>query len=271
VINYHLAGKGQTGLCVDLGCGHGVVSRALAPNFDRIIGTDPSEVMVKQASSSTKEPNVEFRQGSAEDLDFLDDGSVDLVVAGQAAHWFDFSKVWPVLQRKVRKGGTLAFWGYKDHYFVDYPKATKILDHYCYGPGEDLLGMYWEQPGRNILRDRLHAIVPPESEWHDLRRVEYEPGTNGPGSGTLGEKLMYRRLSLGQLEGYGRTFSSFHGWQEAHPARKSRADGGPGDVVDEMFEVMLEAEPEWKKEGDNWREKEVEVEWGSAILMARKK
>jgi ubiquinone/menaquinone biosynthesis C-methylase UbiE len=71
--------------------------------------------MIKQARSSTKETNVEFREASAEDLGFVEDGSVDLVVAGQAAHWFDYSKVWPSLTRKVRSGGTIAFIGYKDH------------------------------------------------------------------------------------------------------------------------------------------------------------
>lgn len=171
----------------------------------------------------------------------------------------------------MRKGGTLAFFGYKDHSFVDYPKATKILDHYCYGPGKNLLGMYWEQPGRNILRDRYRDIVPPESEWESVERLEYEPGLNGPNTGTLGERLMHKRLTLGELEGYGRTFSSFHAWQEVFPEKKSRSEGGPGDVIDEMFDVMREAELDWKKEGEDWREKVVEVEWGSVILMARKK
>lgn len=68
-----------------------------------------------------------------------------------------------------------------------------------------------------------------------------------------------------------RTFSALHGWQEAHPERISRDKGGPGDLVDEMFDEMLEAEPEWKKEGDKWMEKVVEVEWGSYILMARRR
>src|SRR3954468_12576079 len=35
---------------------------------------------------------------------------------------------------------------------------------------------------------------------------------------------------------YIRTSSSFHGWQEAHPDRKSRSSGGNGDCIDELFE-----------------------------------
>jgi len=225
--------------------------------------------MIAQAkSSSAQYPNIEFRQASAEDLGFVEDGTLDMVVAGQAAHWFDYSKVWPELGRKMRKGGTLAFWGYKDNVFVEYPGATKVLDEYCYG--KDTMGPFWEQPGRNMLRDKLRAVVPPERDWEDVRRIEYEPVTRGKGSGE-GEVLMERRLKLGEMEGYMRTFSCFHNWAAAYPDRKARNEGGEGDIVDEMFDKMLEVEPEWKAAGENWRDLEVENEWGSYILLAKKK
>lgn len=267
VLAYH---QGPRNFAVDLGCGHGTISRTLSPSFTRVIGTDPSSRMIAQATSTTTEPNISFHAGYAQDLDFIPDGTVDLVCAGQAAHWFDYAKVWPVLAAKLRSGGTLAFWGYKDNYFADYPAATKVLDHYCYAPGVDLMGEFWEQPGRNILREKLRDIQPPADTWRDVTRIEYEPGTKGTGSG-VGEVLMSKRMKLGEMEGYVRTFSAFTNWSEAHPERKARADGGVGDVVDEMFEKMLEVEPEWKKEGENWRDKTVENEWGSVILLARKK
>ena len=37
---------------------------------------------------------------------------------------------------------------------------------------------------------------------------------------------MHRRLKLGEMEGYGRTFSSYHNWMAAHPEVKARKDGG---------------------------------------------
>jgi len=266
VLSYH---RGPKNLALDLGCGHGLISRELSSSFTHVLGTDPSPVMVTQAqSSSTKYTNVEFKQGTAEDLSEIKDGSLDMVVAGQAAHWFDYSKVWPELRKKVRQGGTLAWWGYKDNYFVDYPVATKILDHYCYD--ESTMGPFWEQPGRSILRDLYHAIRLPQDDWEDIQRIKYQPKTEGKGSGK-GEVLMQRRLKLGEVEGYARTFSSFHNWAAEHPDRKARKDGGEGDIVDEMFDKMIEAEPDWKKQGDKWRDFEVENEWGSIILLARKK
>ncbi|KAE8441565.1 hypothetical protein EG329_004684 [Mollisiaceae sp. DMI_Dod_QoI] len=260
VLSYH---RGPSSLLLDLGCGHGLISRELSPSFTRVLATDPSSSMITQASSTTSPiqyPNIEFKQASAEDLSFIPDGTLDMVVAGQAAHWFDYSKVWPELSRKVRSGGTVAFWGYKDNIFVDHPEATRLLDYYCYG--EKTMGPYWEQPGRQILRDKYREIVPPVNEWGDVERVVYEPGTEGKGSGE-GELLMGRRLKLGEVEGYLRTFSSYHNWKAGN--------GGERDIVDVMFEEMVEAESEWKKAGDKWRDVEVENEWGSVILMARKK
>jgi ubiquinone/menaquinone biosynthesis C-methylase UbiE len=74
--------------------------------------------------------NVTYREASAESLPFLMEEEVDMVVAGQAAHWFDLPRLRPEMNRIMRKGGTLAFWGYKDHVFVDYPRATDILNQY---------------------------------------------------------------------------------------------------------------------------------------------
>lgn len=175
------------------------------------MATDPSPTMITQAikTGPTTIKNILYRQAFAESLPFVADGSVDTVVAGQAAHWFDYSRVWPELKRTVRKEGTLAFWGYKDHVFVDYPKASAIWDRICYGDnGESAMGKYWEQPGRNILRNWLRDVVPPDSDWQMVTRLEYEPGTLGANSG-VGRRWMHKRLTLGELMGYGRYVS---GW-----------------------------------------------------------
>ncbi|KAK8210114.1 trans-aconitate methyltransferase 1 [Zalaria obscura] len=138
----------------------------MAPLFENVIGTDPSDPMIKRANEQTpkdKYPNVSYQSASAEDSPFLEAGSVDLVVAAQAAHWFDYPRLFPELSRVVRKGGTLAFFGYKDHVFVDSPRATEILNHYGYGMEKELLGPYWQQPGRSITLNKLRAVQPPEN------------------------------------------------------------------------------------------------------------
>lgn len=108
--------------------------------FKRIVGVDPSAKMIASARESASQDaqttntanlgRFEYVQGDAENLSFLEDGSVDLLIAGsseaalcnlpelkesiaylaQACHWFDWSKMWPETARVLRKGGTAAFW-----------------------------------------------------------------------------------------------------------------------------------------------------------------
>ena len=237
-------------------------SFVLQPN-----ATDPSEGMIKQAQQSTPKdqyPHVEFHVASAESLPFLETNSVDMVVAGQAAHWFDFPKVFTELKRVVRQGGTMAFWGYKDHVFVDYPRATDLTNHYAYDLDNDKLGPYWSQPGRSYLQDKLRVIKPPDNDWEDIERIEYEPGTAGGASGE-GTMSMNTRISIAQCKEYMRTWSSYHGWKETHKGMQARSKRGEGDVVDELFDKIAAETPDFKNES-----REVNLEWGSALIMARK-
>ena len=197
---------------MDLGTGHGVVARLLAPHFAELIGTDPSVGMIQQARSSTSPTeftNVSYKESSAESLPFLRDESVDMVVAGQAAHWFNYPNTFLEMKRVVRMGGTLAFWGYGDHIFVDSPQATEVLRHYAYGNEDMLLGPYWSLPGRSIVENKLRKIEPSLTDWENVERIEYEPGVKGlrPSSGTLSLRKIF---TLGECMSYIRTWSSFH-------------------------------------------------------------
>lgn len=258
---------------IDLGAGHGLISRALAKDFTEVIGTDPSKGMIEQAVSRTTSaefPNVGYREASAESLPFAKDGSVDMVVAGQAAHWFDYPRLFAELRRVVRPGGTMAFWGYKDPLFADHPKASELLAHFFYDMEPNALGPYWQQPGRSIVQKKLRPINPPTTEWEDVRRVEYEPASNGKGSGE-GTIFLEMRVNLARFAEYVRTFSSYHGWKEAHPDTKRRSEGGEGDNVDELFDEIVQSEEAFREAGKDWPEKIVDIEWGSGLLLARKK
>lgn len=253
---------------MDLGTGPGIVPRVLAKDFKHFIGTDPSPNMIQESKDSTPSseyPNVEYHVASAESLPFIKDGSVDIVVAAQAAHWFDYAKLFPELNRIVRPGGTLAFWGYKDHVYVGYPEASRMLKQVSYGMDpEKQLGSYWSQPGRSITQNKLRAIKPPEDEWDDITRIEYEPGTKGPKSGE-GTLFVDKRMTVAQSMDYMRTWSSFHDWEKKHPDDKKRSEGGSGDLIDWIYDDMKKAEC-WGD--DNMM---LDIEWGSGLLLARKK
>ena len=225
--------------------------------------------MLEQARPlSAAFPNIAFQSASAEDLHFVPDGGADMVVSGQAAHWFDQARWWSEMRRILRPGGTLAVWGYKDPVLIGWPQASKVLVEHAYGKGEQMLGDYWSQPGRSIVQNKYREILPPDGEWRDVRRLEYEPNAAGPRIGE-GNLLLEKKLTVAGMLEYVRTWSSFHKWQETHPGAVKRSDGGKGDVVDEMFDAMRKAEDEWKQD-PCWLEREVHLEYGTGLIMARK-
>lgn len=66
-----------------------------------------------------------------------------------------------------------------------------------------------------------------------------------------------------------RTWSSYSAWQDRFQTKK-RDDDGDVDVVDEMFDKMRLVESDWQ-EDEAWMEKEVEIEWGRGLLLARRR
>jgi SAM-dependent methyltransferase len=95
-------------LALDCGCGSGQLSVLLGDQFDRVVATDASTQQIGQAIAH---PKVTYRVAPAE-ASGLDDASCDLVVAAQAAHWFDLPRYWAEVARVLKPGGVAALVGY---------------------------------------------------------------------------------------------------------------------------------------------------------------
>jgi len=94
---------------LDCGCGNGQAAVMLAPHFREVFAVDPSR---EQIGNAIPADNIEYRIAPAEATG-LPAGSVDLVVAGQALHWFDFDRFYPEVERVVRPtGGVFAAFTY---------------------------------------------------------------------------------------------------------------------------------------------------------------
>lgn len=119
VFSYHRrAGGGRWERAVDLGCGSGMcrrrhtlspanmptgqATRELVPHFHSVTGVDPSERMVKAAREEPG-PRAEYIRGDAEDLR-IEDGSVDLVIAGKSCHHMILRLFYVGDQHKLRIG-----------------------------------------------------------------------------------------------------------------------------------------------------------------------
>ena len=102
----------QLGLMVDVGCGSGQSTNVFQPYFKEIIGIDVSLEQLNQAKKQNKFDNIKYMEGSAESIP-VEDHSVDLVLAGTAAHWFDLPKFFAEVERVLKPDtGRLAVIGY---------------------------------------------------------------------------------------------------------------------------------------------------------------
>jgi SAM-dependent methyltransferase len=68
------------GVCVEVGCGPGRMTGALATRFDAVVALDVSPQMIARAREEVTAPNVEFREVSGRRLDGVADGTADAAV-----------------------------------------------------------------------------------------------------------------------------------------------------------------------------------------------
>lgn len=163
----------------DAGCGSGQLSTLLAARFPRVIATDPSAAQLAQARPHI---GVEYRQASAE-ASGLDDGSVDLAVAAQAAHWFDLPRYYAEVRRVVRPGGLVALLAYGVVH-VD-RDLSAVVDRFYW----QTLAGFWPQE-RRIVEEGYRSLPFPFTELETPRFT------------------MTATWSLPELLGYVRTWSA---------------------------------------------------------------
>ena len=92
---------------LDLGAGTGLLTGVLLAAGHEVVAVDPAAPML--AELRARHPQVVTHVGEAEALP-LPDGSVDAVVAGQAAHWFDPEPAAEQLRRVIRPGAASSAW-----------------------------------------------------------------------------------------------------------------------------------------------------------------
>lgn len=166
VLDFHASTGGQLDTVLDVGCGPGTAVRTLAPRFAHAVGIDPSEGMIATARSlggvsSTSEP-IRFEVATAEAAGSqlsppIAEGSVDLLVAANAAHWFDMSAFWPQTARLLKPGGTVALWGsgsmLVDRSMPNGPAIQAAVDKFEKSLDDHML------PGNRLVRG-LYADLP---------------------------------------------------------------------------------------------------------------
>jgi len=106
-----LVGEAAVGCALDVACGTGMSTVALAGFARSVVGLDVSAAMMRVAPPAA---NVTYVLGSAERLP-LSAGAIDAVTCSSGIHWFDQERFYGELRRVVRTGGWI---GLYDHYFL---------------------------------------------------------------------------------------------------------------------------------------------------------
>jgi ubiquinone/menaquinone biosynthesis C-methylase UbiE len=237
IVAYHKSNNGTFGTAMDLGCGTGQATVELVDHFDKVIGVDGSAVMIQ---SATQHPKIEYIVGDCLEIP-VPDHSVDLLVIGQAIHWFPIPKFWTEVKRVVKPGGTFGFWGYSNTISNKFPIITEFIWEFT----TVTTGKYWDQ-GRKKL-DELHQSYLEDIPFDNVQarlffahpKVELtekakkicdkNPGfvTNDlPDSG-----FVTPILNLAQLKNYMKTWSGYHNYLKNNP--------GAEDPVDVMINRII--------------------------------
>jgi SAM-dependent methyltransferase len=143
-----LAGFGRV---LDIGCGEGQISRAVAAAGAAVVGVDPVERHIELARERGGGP--EYRLGSADSLSF-GDGEFDAVVACLVfEHIDDLDAAISEVSRVLVPGGRFAF--FLNHPLLQTPGSGWIDDHMIDPPEQ-----YW-RIGPYLTETATHEEVEP--------------------------------------------------------------------------------------------------------------
>lgn len=174
---------------LELGAGTGKLTRALVELGHDVHATEPDPGMLDRLAQSVSVTRLS--QTGAEEIPAAD-ASYDIVIAGQAYHWFDKEKALPEIARVLKRGGSLSLvWNVRDERIPWVKRLGNLIGRQdvtgagpdealesspYFGPVEEATFKQWQVVDRESIQDMVLsrsniATLPAEQREAKLREV----------------------------------------------------------------------------------------------------
>lgn len=185
-------GLTENTVVADVGSGTGILARLFGDNGNRVIAVEPNEEMRRAGERLLAGQGLfESVMGTAE-ATTLPQGSVDLITAGQAFHWFDPAPARVEFARVLRPGGSVVLvWNDRRKHGWPFPEAYEWLletyaidyaevEHGRKGSLENIRRFFAPNPVRTATFDN-RQVLDYDGLLGRLRSSSYVPAEGQPG------------------------------------------------------------------------------------------
>ena len=118
----------QNAVVADIGSGTGISSQLFLQNGCEVFGVEPNKEMREAAEVFLKDEKHFHSIDASAEQTTLENNSVDIVLAGQAFHWFDVEKSKAEFKRILKPGGNVVLiWNDRRTDSTDFLKAYENL------------------------------------------------------------------------------------------------------------------------------------------------
>ncbi len=176
-LNY--LGLSKANLILDLGCGTGISTRTLREHSNKIIGLEPSKEMLCIAREKTKEKNISYKQGYANEIE-IESKSVDIVTCSQSFHWMEPKITLKEIDRVLKDDGVLSIYDviwppsvnyeYEQAYCQLFERVNKLTQEL-----DEQIAYRWNK-GKHLsnVKDSNFFNYVKESHYHKSERFDIE-------------------------------------------------------------------------------------------------
>lgn len=169
------SGLDEGAAVLEVGCGTGQLTAALARLPLRITAIDIGPAMIEAARRHVSRPRAEVTFATVPFEEFqAPDAAFDLIVSATAFHWIDPEIVWARSARLLREGGWLALAYVGERY--DEPLRSALKDAWV---RRSAGGGAWSRRRMPTLAERIEAtgLFEPAVERSHTRRADLTPET----------------------------------------------------------------------------------------------